>query len=225
VVVVGGSRGLGSALALALLARGHSVHVVYSVCDSAAKELQRLAGARSGALTLHCVDAADPLALAAVAAAVEPELAGLVLCAAPTPLPMALTPDTAGELSAYVAETVRLAATPLSTFGPLLRRPTGWMVFCSAAAVAEPIRELPQFGPAKAAIEGLAHTAAGAFPSAPVLVARLPRMRTDLVNTPSGRARVVRPDAIAAELADRLTAELEAGVTVLTPSGAVVGAS
>jgi hypothetical protein len=50
-------------------------------------------------------------------------------------------------------------------------------------------------------------------------------MRTDLVNTPSGRARVVRPDAIAAELADHLAADLEAGVTVLTPSGAVVGAS
>ena len=222
VVVVGGTRGAGGALTLALLARGRRVHAIHAASPRAAAELQALAGPRAHALTLHRLDAGDPAALASAAASLPERLEGIVLCAAPPPLPMTLTAETAAELSRYVEESVRLAATPLGGLAPRLRRDGGWIVVFSTATLQEPSREHPQLAAAKGAVEAVARAAAASV-SAGLLVARVPRMRTDLVNTPGARLRAVPPETIAAEIADAVCGgSLEPGVTVITPTGAEV---
>jgi NAD(P)-dependent dehydrogenase (short-subunit alcohol dehydrogenase family) len=94
VVVVGGSRGLGAAMVLELLARGHVVHAVYSTSTEAAAELERGAGQLAERLSLHRADAGDPAMLEPLAEAIAGRgipLRGLVLSAAPPPLGMSLT--------------------------------------------------------------------------------------------------------------------------------------
>jgi NAD(P)-dependent dehydrogenase (short-subunit alcohol dehydrogenase family) len=221
VAIIGASRGAGGALALALLAAGYHVHAVYARSEGAAARLRALAGPQAERLTLHRLDAANPTAMARLAGTLTAGLQGLVLCAAPPPLPMTLSADTAGELADYVAASVRLAATPLGALAPLLRPDGAWLLVFSAAAVSEPSRELPQLTAAKAALEGLARAASAAAPGLAVLLARVPKLRTDLVNTPSARLRATPPEAIAHELVELVAGgELEPGVTVLQPSGA-----
>jgi NAD(P)-dependent dehydrogenase (short-subunit alcohol dehydrogenase family)/acyl dehydratase len=218
VVVVGGSRGFGAALALSLLARGYVVHVLYASSSAQAGELSRLAGPYAARLLLHQLDAGGHEAVSRVAGAVGASIDGLALCAAPPPLPMALTGQSAGELADFVAQSVNLAAVPIGSFLPLLRRDGGWVLICSASAVVDPPRELPQLTAAKAALEGLARWVATTTPSARIVLARPPTMRTDLVNTPNARAGAAEPQAVAASIVERLLDdELVPGLSILEP--------
>lgn len=202
VVVVGGSRGLGGTLALACLARGYRVHALYSASESAAEHLRHLAGSSASRLQLHRLDAADPDAVAALARELPAGLDGLALCAAPPDLPMAI--GASGELERHVADSLALAATPLAALAAGLSRAGGWVLFCSSAA---PDRELPQLAAAKAALEGVAGWLAATAPSLRVAVARLPKLRTDRANTPAARATALAPEAVAADLLERLHEE------------------
>lgn len=203
-VVIGASRGLGAALTLALLARGLRVHAVYARSADAAARVKALAGSYAPRLVLHTADAADAQAMAHVAAAIDGPLDGIALCAASPPLPMGLTAHTAAELSAFVGHAADLVAVPLACLQPLLRPDGAWALVCSAPAVAEPSRDLPQLTAAKAATEGLARWLATASPAVRVLIARPPPMRTDLANTPSARRAASAPEEIAAKLVRRL---------------------
>ncbi len=223
VVVVGGSRGLGAALALTLLARGYHVHVIYSSSTEAATELRRLAGPFAVRLFAHRADAADPASMASIARSVGESIDGLALCAAGPPLPMALTGESAVELADHVARDVRLAAVPLGEFLPRLRRQGGWILFASAPAVIEPPRDLPQFTAAKAAVEGLARWAASTTPDARIVVARSPKLRTDLVNTPSARLAATPPQTVAVALLDHLAEEQSSGLSIVEPGGIGAG--
>lgn len=215
-VVVGGSRGVGAALALALLDRGYSVHAIYSSSSEGADELVRLAGPYATRLSLHRIDAADPASVTAVAGLVGPSIDGLVLCAAPPPLPMGLTGESAGELARYVERSISLAAVPLAALLPLLARDDGWVLFCSASAVVRPSRDLPQFTVAKAALEGLAQWVASTTPRARVVVVRPSKVRTDLVNTPSGRLAATAAEALAGAIVERLAlGALAHGLSIL----------
>jgi NAD(P)-dependent dehydrogenase (short-subunit alcohol dehydrogenase family) len=225
VLVVGGSRGAGGAVALALLARGYRVHVVHAASERAARELEALAREHGRSLIVHRADAGDAAAMGRLAATLEGDLTGIVLSAAPAPLPMALGPGTAGELGEYVRTSLNLAATPLSALAPRLRPRDGWLLVLSAAAVVEPCRDLPHFTAAKAALEGLARAVAAERPGITVVIARLPRLRTDLVNTPSARRRAVPAEVVAAELAAELDGPLEPGVRVLAPAATIVDAA
>lgn len=59
VVVTGGTRGLGRAIALAFLGEGATVHATYRSGDDAAEALRRDAGERAERLFLHRFDVAD----------------------------------------------------------------------------------------------------------------------------------------------------------------------
>jgi NAD(P)-dependent dehydrogenase (short-subunit alcohol dehydrogenase family)/acyl dehydratase len=177
VVVVGGSRGLGAALSLALLARGYVVHVVYAISAQAAAGLAALAGPSADRLFLHRIDVRDPRALAALVETLRSDgtpLEGLMLNAATPALAMGLTAESGTELADYVADALRLAAVPLGSLLPLLAADGGWIVFTSSAAVANPARELPQLTAAKAALEGLARWVASVAPRARTVVIRPP---------------------------------------------------
>ncbi len=219
VVVIGASRGFGAALTLALLSRGYRVHAAYSSSSGSAEELARLAGAHRGRLSLHRLDARDAGALGGLARELAPEapLAGIVLGAAPPPLAMGLTGDSASELADYVGESLRLAAVPLGALLRLLGA-QAWMLFCSSSAILAPPRDWPHYVTAKAAIEGLARWASAEVPGAQVVVLRPPAMRTELTNTPSGRIAAVPAETVATWIADRLAGgDLPPGLSVLEP--------
>ena len=220
VLVIGGSRGFGAALSLALLARGYTVHVAYSGSPESAAELTRLAGDGSARLVLHRLDAGDHVALTVLSEALGDAgtpLKGLVLNAALPPLPMGVTAESGAELTDYVARSLKLAAVPLGAMLPLLG-PGSWVVFSSSSAIAAPPRDWPHYVSAKGALEGLAGWLAAAAPAIATVILRPPAMRTEMTNTPTGRLAATRVETIAARLADQLArGELPAGLTVLEP--------
>lgn len=228
VIVAGGSRGFGASLALALLGRGYAVHVAYAKSAARAAELERLAGAHASRLHLERADLRDQDGLQALAQAVDRgarPLAGLVLNAARPPLPIALTEGSAAEIADYVRESIQLAAVPLGRFLPSIDEQSGWVLFCSSAAIAAPPRDWPHYVSAKAAVEGLASWVAATRPRLRVAVARLPKMSTDMTSTPSGQVAATSADAMALWTAEQLTSgALAPGLTMLEPSSSMLEA-
>ncbi len=222
VVVIGGSRGFGASLTLALLACGYEVHVAYATSQRRAAELARLAGAHAPRLHLTQIDVRDPDAVRSLTDAVEAAgvtLVGLVLNAATPPLAMGLTPESATELADYVAASLRLVAVPLASLLPLVDEQHGWVLFCSSAATASPPRDWPHYVTAKSAIEGLASWVTTMKPRLRTVVLRPPKMQTAMTGTPSGRIGAVSADTIAHWTADKLAGgELEPGLTALEPA-------
>jgi NAD(P)-dependent dehydrogenase (short-subunit alcohol dehydrogenase family) len=217
VVVVGASRGLGAALALAFLLRGFEVHAVYSTSTEAADELKRLAGGDADRLHLHRTDAAsasDLKELVSDLRARQLPLRGLVLAAALPPLGMGLSSTSAFELARYVGASVELVAAPLGALMPLLDE--SWVVFCSSAALSSPPREWPHYVAAKGAIEGLGAWLAAAAPGVASVVVRPPKLQTEMTNTPAGRIGAVPVEPVARWLAERV-ASLPPGLVTLEP--------
>jgi NAD(P)-dependent dehydrogenase (short-subunit alcohol dehydrogenase family)/acyl dehydratase len=221
VVIAGGSRGFGASLALALLALGHEVHVLYASSHRRAVELERLAGRHAGRLHLKQADLRDPEAsksLRESLAESDRPLAGLVLSAAMAPLAMGLTASSAPELADYVADSLRLVAVPLGSLLGLLDQQRGWVLFCSSAAINAPPRDWPHYLAAKGAIEGLAGWLASTKPSLRTVVVRPAKMRTDMTGTPSGQIGAASADEVALWTAERLVeGRLEPGLSVLEP--------
>ena len=217
VVVVGASRGLGAALALAFLLRGFEVHAVYSTSTEAADELKRLAGDDAERLHLHRTDAASTSDLEELVSdlrARQLPLRGLVLAAALPPLGMGLSSTSAFDLARYVGASVELVAAPLGALMPLLDE--SWVVFCSSAALSSPPREWPHYVAAKGAIEGLGAWLAAAAPGVASVVVRPPKLQTELTNTPAGRIGAVPVEPVARWLAERV-ASLPPGLVTLEP--------
>jgi NAD(P)-dependent dehydrogenase (short-subunit alcohol dehydrogenase family)/acyl dehydratase len=221
VVVAGGSRGLGASIALALLALGYEVHVLYASSPGRAAQLERLAGERRAKLRLLRADLRDADALQMVAgelSAAGRPLVGLVLNAALPPLAMGLTPHSADELAGYVADSLRLVAVPLGALLRAVDEQEGWTLFSSSSALAAPPRDWPHYVAAKGAVEALAAWVAATRPSLRTVVLRAPKMATAMTSTPSGRIGAVSVDAVARWTAQRLAAgDLEPGLTTLEP--------
>jgi NAD(P)-dependent dehydrogenase (short-subunit alcohol dehydrogenase family) len=218
VAVVGASRGLGAALALAFLQRGYEVHGIYSMSTDAAHEVQELAGDAANRLLLHRADATSAARLDEIAADLRARgvpLRGLVLAAAAPPLGMSLDAESAGELARYVGASVQLAAAPLGAVLPLLDR--GWVVFCSSSAMSAPPRDWPHYIAAKGALEGLATWLAAAAPGVASVVVRPPKLLTEMTNTPAGRIGAAPVEPFAGRLAD-VVEGLPPGLTLLGPN-------
>ncbi len=217
VVVVGASRGLGAALALAFLLRGFEVHAVYSTSTEAADELKRLAGDVADRLHLHRTDAASASDLEKLASDLRTRqlpLRGLVLAAALPPLGMGLSGASAFELARYVGASVELVAAPLGALMPLLD--DSWVLFCSSAALSAPPRDWPHYVAAKGAIEGLGAWLAAVAPRVASVVVRPPKLKTELTNTPAGRIGAVPVEPVARWLAERV-ASIPPGLVMLEP--------
>jgi NAD(P)-dependent dehydrogenase (short-subunit alcohol dehydrogenase family) len=218
-VVIGGSRGFGASLSLALLARGHEVTVAYATSRARAERLRALAGPMRDRLHLVQLDAADPVACTELSERLTEPLAGLVLSAALAPVPLALTAGSATALADYVAQSVRLAAVPLGALLPSLDPATGWVAICSSSALAAPPREWPHYVAAKGALEGLAAWVASSHPRLRTAVVRPPKMLTAMTSTPSGRIDAAASDEVALWTVQRLTADqIAPGLTVLEPA-------
>ena len=227
VVVIGGSRGFGASLVLALASRGYTVHVVYSTSVDAAEEVKQAAGSKADRLVFHQADARDPDQLTPVVDAIGAagQLRGLALNAAVPPLPMGVTAAAADQLAAYVEENVRLAVTPLGALLPQLDPEGGWVLFCSSAAVTAPPRDWPHYVAAKGALEALAEWLAASQPTMRSVVLRAPKLLTDLTNTPSGRIGAVAPSELASWVASLLAKAGPSGLTLLEPTKEMISAT
>jgi NAD(P)-dependent dehydrogenase (short-subunit alcohol dehydrogenase family)/acyl dehydratase len=218
-VVVGGSRGLGAAVSLALLDQG--CHVLVGQREAGC-ELERLgdqAARTSGELTCRTGDAADP----AWAEGVRNVLASLdlLVCnAAPAVRRLDFVPTALPRFDEYITKATRLVSTPLSALLPVLSSAKGRCLTILSSALDVLPADWPHYVTAKAAVEGLVKWTAANHPDVEFFTARPGALLTDQMNTPGARDLAAAVEPTAAVLVRRLIdpAAPEGGVeSVNTP--------
>jgi NAD(P)-dependent dehydrogenase (short-subunit alcohol dehydrogenase family) len=210
VLVSGASRGFGAALAGALAVRGATVWALYARSDDAARALRREFGPAN--IRPVCCDVTDPKQVSAASARLVAEdvrLDGIVLSAAPPPHPIGTAPQAVGAALDHVRRSLEMALRPLAEWLPHVRPADGWLVAISSSAVTAIPDGWGHYAAAKAALE--AYTSYyGRRHGLRTLLLRAPKMRTDLVNGPTGRVGAQPPERVAAAVVDWITG---------TPSG------
>jgi len=171
---------------------------------TAAQDVLDVAGEDARRIVFHQADAGDSAAVEEIARTVESHgrpLDAVVLAAAAPPVPTAVAGDGAYHVAEYVAASLRIVAVPLGALLPLVA-PHGTIIFCSSTAVADPPRDWPHYVAAKGAVEALAGWLSATHPNLSTVVVRLPKLLTDMTNTPAGRRGAAAPEPIATRLAD-----------------------
>ncbi len=204
-VVVGGSRGLGAAVALALAGQGCEVFAGHrgTFPEALLAESDSLPG------RLHPVpgDAASPQWSRELSRRVEREhgrLDILVCSAAPPIRPLELAPAHLDRVEEFLVGSVRLVGAPLAGLLGLLERGRGRCLVISSSAVHEPPRDWPHYVAAKSAVEGLVGWAARHHPDVGFLVARPGMLRTEQMNSPGAWEKAEAVEPVAADLVRRL---------------------
>jgi NAD(P)-dependent dehydrogenase (short-subunit alcohol dehydrogenase family)/acyl dehydratase len=198
VLVLGGSRGLGRALALGCAAQGARVLVASREPEAHVMRMRVGLGNRAALVEPLPCAAGDPDTLRAALSAAVSRLDGLMLCSGPPIASLPLHADATQAGADYVSDCVRQFWAPLSVCRDLLTDKS-FLLVVSSVAVTEPPVHWAHYAAAKGALEALATYAARHHPWR-VIVARPPRLRTDLTNTPTGHARAVPPEAYAARV-------------------------
>ncbi|MFD9206926.1 ACP S-malonyltransferase [Streptomyces sioyaensis] len=200
-LVVGGSRGLGASLALALLDQGCTVYIGFRRSGDAAERLRAGLGAGAQRLLLLPGDAADTEWCQAARSRILAEqgrLDILVLSACP---PVNVVPlDSSGDerAAAYLAQSMALVRTPLAAMAQEISARGGWSVVISSPEVSRPSLGWSHYATAKHAVEGFVQAAAREYPDGHFLIVRPPRLDTSLTNPGVGRAaRRTEPVAVA----------------------------
>jgi NAD(P)-dependent dehydrogenase (short-subunit alcohol dehydrogenase family) len=193
-LVTGGSRGLGHALAAALVARGWTTVVDGRDADrlaEAADELRAAAGTdatgragRAGRVNAVTGDVADPAHRAALRAAVEAtgRLDLLVHNASelgPSPQP-ALADYPPAELERVYAVNVLAPLALTQLLLPLVRSSGGTIIMISSDAAVEPYAGWGGYGSSKAALDQIAAVLAAEEPGLRVLAFDPGDMRTEM---------------------------------------------
>lgn len=208
-VVVGASRGLGAATALALAERGCAVVGCYRTSRRRAAEISE-----HPLVELVPGDAADSAFCQELADRVGQRYGRidfLVCCAGPPLRPSRVCADGADAIARYVADSVRLVAAPVGAFTPLLDRADGSLLVTSSQALAAPVADWPHHVAAKAAVEHLARACGPAHPRWRILLARLPMLDTDLVSPLLATEERMSPVTAAAALLNELAVPRTAG--------------
>jgi NAD(P)-dependent dehydrogenase (short-subunit alcohol dehydrogenase family) len=204
-VVVGASRGLGAAIALALADQGCQVGLVYARSREAAEKVAALAP--PGQMSLLQVDAAD-------GAAVEPALRefarargglDLLVCNGCPPLQF-VSLDSAGvpRMIEHVTQSFAMVAAPVAATLDLLEARAGALVTISSPALQAPPAGWSHYVAAKGAIEAFHRAAIAQTRAVRGLIVRPPRLHTDLVNTPGSNEAALAPEVVAAAIVRRL---------------------
>jgi len=140
-LVVGGSRGFGSSLALTLAAAGASVIVLYARSSEDAAQLQAAAETLPGQILPRQCDATDPEACRAVRQEVLARHGRLdwLVCSGVPPL-QALRVETAAfeRMERFLKDGFALVLAPLSSFVDLLSDSGGSVLLISSSAVEDP---------------------------------------------------------------------------------------
>jgi NAD(P)-dependent dehydrogenase (short-subunit alcohol dehydrogenase family)/acyl dehydratase len=207
-VVVGGSRGLGAAIVQALAMNGCTILATYwKSRDDADRVVASLANA-PGTVEFVQGDAGDEAWCRDVLhprVAQHARLDILVCNAAPALRPLGLSVDELERFQDYATTSLALVAAPLAALLEPLSEQSGSCVLVSSSALGAPPVDWPHYIAAKSAAEGLIQWAATAHQDVRFLVARPPRMRTDMTNTPGGHRGAIAPEQVAAAILRRLS--------------------
>ncbi|MFD9737609.1 SDR family NAD(P)-dependent oxidoreductase, partial [Umezawaea sp. NPDC059074] len=197
-VVVGGSRGLGAALALALAGQGCEVHVGHR--GPFPDHLLAEAEESTGALLPARGDAGDPEWGRGMARRTGRRVDLLVCSAAPPIRPLDVAAEHLDRFDSFVGASTRLVTAPLAALLDPLDRAGGRCLVVSSSALGDPPRDWPHYVTAKAAIEGLVSWAARHHPDVGFVVARPGMLRTEQTNTPGAREGAAPVEPVAAAL-------------------------
>ncbi|MBP2326250.1 NAD(P)-dependent dehydrogenase (short-subunit alcohol dehydrogenase family)/urease beta subunit [Kibdelosporangium banguiense] len=196
ILVVGGSRGLGAALAGTLATQAATVWVLYRHSTGHASRLAAEFG--PGIRQIHC-DATD---LGRLSTALEPVrqaggLAGVALIATPPLRALGMHPDAVPAQLDFIHTSMSVAVNPLAVTGKLLADSGGWLVLASSAAITAPPAGWTHYAAAKAAVETYA-TDFARKRAVPTLIMRAPKMATSLADGSAGRQEPTPPEQVAA---------------------------
>lgn len=213
-VVVGGARGLGAGLALALAGQGCRVLVGHREAGALAPLREQSAG-RGGELISVPGDASAVSWTADVSrrlAEAGNRLDYLVLSAAPSIGIATFTPEGVVRIGDYTARALDLVSVPLSGLADVLERSEGRCLAVSSAALDNLPPEWPHYVAAKSAVEGLLRWTAAMRPGVGWFAVRPGMVLTDQVNTPAGREEASPVEEVAGRICSRfLEANAEPG--------------
>lgn len=218
-VVVGGTRGLGAGLALALAGQGCRVLVGHREVGALAPLIGQL-GSRGELLSV----AGDASAaswtndVSRLLAQSGDGLDYLVLSAAPSIGTAMFTPEGAARIGEYTAQVLNLISVPLSGLADVLERSEGRCLAVSSAALDNLPRDWPHYIAAKSAVEGLLRWTAAMYPGAGWFAVRPGMVLTDQTNTPAGREEAAPVEEVAGQICIRFleTAAEPGGIRYLT---------
>lgn len=215
-IVVGGSRGLGAAIALALADQGCTTGLCFAQSREAAESVA--SAAVGGNVELLQVDAADLPAFEHAAQEFCERNGGLdflICCACPPLSGTSFHAECVPRISEYISQSIALAAVPLATTLGFLDKKAGAVVMISSSALTNPPRDWPHYVTAKAALEGLVRAALASARHVRALVVRPPRLLTDLVNSPGAHHTTLEPEVVAATVVSQLSRPAKAGISLL----------
>jgi NAD(P)-dependent dehydrogenase (short-subunit alcohol dehydrogenase family) len=208
-LVVGGSRGLGAALVSALAQQGATVLLNYRSSHSEARALADALAGESGRVELVPGNATDKSHCGRFRSEVIERFGGLdiLICNAAPPLrPMGLDPDSLDRLLTYVSDQLAMAGAPLVSFANLLNDRSGSIVLVSSIGVTQAPPDWHHYVVAKVAVEAMAREIAEKYASVRLMIARPPRLVTDMTNTPGLRVAAVPVERMAGRIAEALVA-------------------
>jgi len=212
-LVTGASRGLGAWLAEALASQGCTVLGSYLHAHAEIEALGARIAARGGTFVTVRGDARDPAWCAEVRETVlrRGDRLDLLICNACPPLRgLSIEPAAVERINTYIAESIAMATVPMAHLLDLVQRAEGALVVISSQAVTAPPAEWPHYVAAKCALEGIARSAARQHPRVRTIIARPPRMLTDLTSTPLDRGDATPVETVAASLTRHLLSSPEA---------------
>jgi NAD(P)-dependent dehydrogenase (short-subunit alcohol dehydrogenase family)/acyl dehydratase len=213
-LIIGASRGLGARLAQELVWQGCTVLATFRQSVAEAETLRAQLADAPGEIVLLQGDASDLdwcMQVKAQILASYGRLDILICNACPPLIALWLDPGALQRIHEYVLRSLALVSVPMAAFLDLVAAQSGSVVVVSSSAVSAPVAEWPHYVASKGAIESLTSVAAQEYAAARFLVARLPRMLTDLTNTPAGYQDALAPEQAAAAIVDRLLALTSTG--------------
>lgn len=201
-LVIGGSRGLGAALAQGLALAGYRVLATHSRGTGPVTPVELLqVDARSHRgyeqLARRILDGSEGLDV-------------LVINAWPAIRPLSIAAGSARRARRHLADGLAIVTEALMSLVPALR-PGGWNVLISSAYVGSPRPYFAHYIAGKAAAEALVRSAAVEHPSLRHLIVRPPKLKTHQTSSAlGGSALDVEP--VAAAVVERLRGDQPPGV-------------
>lgn len=206
-LVVGGSRGLGAAITLALASQGCQVVAAHRGTEVDLVPLVAATTSTAGAVRSLPGDVGQPDWPGQAMTLLDDlgaRLNLLVCNAGPTVGPMELRPGRRSRLLEHVAGGLGLVAVPLGGLLPRLVDTGGRCVVVSSSAVVSKPPDWPHYVTLKAAVEGLTGWSAANYPDVAFFLARPGMLVTDQMNMPATRAAADPVEPVAAAIVQRL---------------------
>ncbi|MEU3624355.1 hypothetical protein BS329_04890 [Amycolatopsis coloradensis] len=203
--VVGGSRGLGAALVLALASQGGRVLVGHRGTHADLADLADLGSSLGGEVVSCAGDATGARWSREIAHAADHALDLLICSAAPPIRPLRLDPAGLDRVQEFVATAFALVSAPMAGLLGAVSKASGRCLVVSSSAITAPPSDWPHYVAAKHAVEGLTGWAAAHHPDTEFFVARPGMLLTEQMNTPAGRDSAAEVEPVAAAMVRRVT--------------------